>query len=119
MIQYITVVDMFSGHAVLYPYKESTAKHDVVSIHDCMSRYGRFDEIRTDPGTDFKSESLEQLNRWYGIMHVFRLVGRRAFRQQKQQSLHKIYCLCCITAHFQSLDEIHKPNLSTSLISWL
>ena len=71
---------MFSGHAELYPYtnKESTAKHDAICIHDYMIRYGRFDEFRTDPGTDFKSEILEQLNRWYGITHVFSLVDRHA-----------------------------------------
>ena len=73
----ITVlVNLFSGHAELYPYKESTAMHDAICLHDYMSRYGRFDEIRTDPGTDFKSKILEQLNEWYGITHIFSLVDR-------------------------------------------
>ena len=70
------IVNLFSGHAELYPYKESTAMHDSICLHDYMSRYGRFDEIRTDPGTDFKSKILEQLNKWYGITHVFSLVDR-------------------------------------------
>ena len=40
--------------------------------YDYMSRYGRFDEISTNPGTDFQSTILEQLNRWYGVAHVFK-----------------------------------------------
>ncbi len=56
--------------------KESTVTHDSICLHDYMSRYGRFDEIHTDPGTDFKSKILEQLNKWYGITHVFSLIDR-------------------------------------------
>ena len=70
------IVNLFTGHAELYPYKESTATHDSICLHDYMSRYGRFDEIHTDPGTDFKSKILEQLNKWYGITHVFSLIDR-------------------------------------------
>ena len=48
------IVNMFSGEADLYPYKESTGEHDAKCLHDYFSRKGVFDEIRTDPGTDFK-----------------------------------------------------------------
>ena len=47
------IVNLFSGHTELYPYKNSTAEHDAVCLHDYFSRYGRFDEVHTDPGTDF------------------------------------------------------------------
>ena len=59
------LVNLFSDHVELYPYKESTA------MHDYMSRYGRFDEIRADPSADIKSKTLEQLNEWYGVTHIF------------------------------------------------
>jgi hypothetical protein len=50
------IVNMFSGEAELYPYKELTGEHDCRCLHDYFSRNGVFDEIRTDPGSDFKSK---------------------------------------------------------------
>ena len=70
------IVNLFSGHTELYPYKNSTAEHDAVCLHDYFSRYGRFDEVHTDPGTDFKAKILDQFNRWYGITHIFSLIDR-------------------------------------------
>ena len=70
------IVNLFSGHTELYPYKHSTGEHDALCLHDYFSRYGRFDEVHTDPGTDFKSKILEQFNRWYGITHIFSLIDR-------------------------------------------
>ena len=70
------IVNMFSGEAELYPYKELTGEHDCRCLHDYFSRNGVFDEIRTDPGADFKSKILESLERWYGINHVFSITDR-------------------------------------------
>ena len=70
------IVNMFSGEAELYPYKELTGEHDCKCLHDYFSRNGVFDEIRTDPGSDFKSKILESLEKWYGINHVFSITDR-------------------------------------------
>ena len=70
------IVNMFSGEADLYPYKVSTGEHDARCLHDYFSRKGVFDEIRTDPGTDFKSKILECMEKWYGINHVFSITDR-------------------------------------------
>lgn len=42
--------------------------------HFCT--FGLFDEIWSDPGADFMSEVVNQLNAWFGIRHVVSLVDR-------------------------------------------
>ena len=46
----------------------------VLFHHFCT--FGLFDEIWSDPGSDFMSEVVKLLNQWFGIRHVVSLVDR-------------------------------------------
>ena len=41
-----------------------------------VSLFGLFDEIWSDPGSDFTSKVIAQLTRYLGINHIFSLVDR-------------------------------------------
>ena len=38
--------------------------------------FGRFDRILTDPGSDYTSKVVGQLNKYLGFLHAFSLVDR-------------------------------------------
>ena len=46
----------------------------VLFHHFCT--FGFFDEIWSDPGSDFMSQVVKLLNQWFGIRHVVSLVDR-------------------------------------------
>ena len=70
------IVNHSSKLAKLYAKPEKTAVLTASSLFLFMCAYGLFDVIMTDPGSDFKSEVVEHLVRWFGMLHVFSLIDR-------------------------------------------
>ncbi len=70
------VVNLFNGLTRMYPYKTISAENTAISIFKYQCAQGLFDEIHTDPGSDFKAKLIIELERYFGIKHVFSLVDR-------------------------------------------
>ena len=72
----IVVVNLFTKLCELYPVanKEALTLARVLFKH--MVTFGKVDELHSDPGSDFTSQVVEHLNRWFGIHHVVALVDR-------------------------------------------
>ena len=73
-------VDIIVNHSTklvkLYAKPEKSAVSTATSLFLFMCAYGLFDVIMTDPGSDFKSEVVGHLVRWFGMLHVFSLIDR-------------------------------------------
>ena len=72
----VVLVEHHTKYVSAYPTKDYTAL-GVAKIffhHFCI--FGLFDELWSDPGSDFMSEVVAQLNSWFGIRHVVSLVDR-------------------------------------------
>ena len=67
-------------HFTKFVYISPTHNHDAPSaalaIFSYCVLYGAFDILMTDPGSDFTSEAVEQVNKWFGIHHRLSLVDR-------------------------------------------
>ena len=73
-------IDIIVNHttklAKLYAKSDKSAVSTATSLFQYMCAYGLFDVLMTDPGSDFKSEVVGHLTRWFGMDHMFSLVDR-------------------------------------------
>jgi hypothetical protein len=70
------IVEYFSKFAGIYPSKGHTALETALACFLHFTRYGKFEEIYSDPGSDLTSETVRYLNLWLGQKHVFSIVDR-------------------------------------------
>ena len=72
----IVLVNLFTKRVSLYPVpnKDMITLARVLFKH--MVTFGVVDELCSDPGSDFTSGLVEQLNAWFGIHHKLALVDR-------------------------------------------
>ena len=70
----IVVVAHWSKHVALFPAKDYEARSTVTALFCYFVTYGTFDEILTDPGSDFMSAVVKELNGWLNIRHKVSLV---------------------------------------------
>lgn len=72
----VCVTNFFSKRCRLFKTKDKSAE----SLARCMlvyiTQHGLFDELRSDPGSDFTSELFSWLVKWLGFDHTFTLVNR-------------------------------------------
>ena len=74
---YIFVVtNHWSKHTQLYPVKEKSAETMAACLFKYFTTFGLCDQILTDPGSEFDNKLIPSLEAWFGIKHVFSLVGR-------------------------------------------
>ena len=76
MIGVYVVRDHFSKILFIYAVKEQSAINAATSLFLYSIYYGCFDYLASDPGSEFTSELLAELNSWYGIHHRVSLVDR-------------------------------------------
>jgi hypothetical protein len=73
-------IDIIVNHstklAKLYAKPVKSAVSTATALFQFMCAYGLFDVIITDPGSDFKSEVVGHLIRWFGMDHIFSLIDR-------------------------------------------
>jgi len=70
------VVNLFSGLTSLYPYRVIKSENTAIAIIQYVADYGMVDEIHSDPGKDYTSHLVADLNKYLGMQHVFSLVNR-------------------------------------------
>ena len=70
------IINHFTKHVFLYVCTDKTAITGADAIITYMAMFGRFDRILTDPGSDYTSKVVEQLNQYLGYLHAFSLVDR-------------------------------------------
>jgi hypothetical protein len=75
--QYLFVIVVhFTKLAWGYPSPKKDAESLGRALVTFFSLYGMFDTIISDPGSDLTSNLTEELERFYGVQHVFSLVDR-------------------------------------------
>jgi hypothetical protein len=72
----IVVVEHFSKFSTLYPAKDHLATTMASCLFQHFCRFGLFDEIISDPGSDLTAECVVILNKWFGVSKLLSLVDR-------------------------------------------
>jgi hypothetical protein len=72
----IVIVVHFTKLAWGYPSSTKDASALVKALVTFFSIYGLYDTIMSDPGSDLTSNLTEQLEKMYGVKHIFSLVNR-------------------------------------------
>jgi len=70
----IVIVELKTKHVAIYPgtsYDQVTA---ATALFRYMCTFGLHDEIISDPGSQFLSDTVKQLNAWFGVRHRVSLV---------------------------------------------
>ena len=70
------IVNYFTKHVFLYVCKDKTAVTGADAIITYMALFGRHDRLQSDPGSDYTSNVVAQLNKYLGYVHSFSLVDR-------------------------------------------
>jgi hypothetical protein len=73
-VQAIVLVNHMTKHVSIYPCKTYDASTAATSLFVYYCRFGGFDEIASDPGAMFLSDTVQKLNAWLGIRHKVSLV---------------------------------------------
>ena len=72
----IVVVEHFTKFATLYPSKNHTADTLATCLFQHFCRFGLFDQLISDPGSDLMSNVVVKLNEWFGVDKLVSLVDR-------------------------------------------
>ena len=72
----LVVVDLLTKYTALYPAKDYTALTAAQALFTYFCTFGLYDDIISDPGSDFMSDMVSQLNEWLGVHHTVSLVDR-------------------------------------------
>jgi hypothetical protein len=70
----IVVVELKTKHVAIYPGKTYDQQTAAAALFKYMCTFGLHDEIISDPGSQFLSDTVKQLNAWFGIRHRVSLV---------------------------------------------
>lgn len=72
----ITVItNFYTKRCRLFKQKDKSAESLANSIMLYVTQHGLFDEIRTDPGSDYTSEVMDLLLKYLGMKHSFTIVN--------------------------------------------
>jgi hypothetical protein len=112
----IIIVDKFSKRVTLKPVNTYTAESLGIALCCFFAYNGLYDEVYSDPGSDFTSEAIAYVHKWFNIKHKIGLVDRH-------ESNVEPYCgnvkraLCVFTAD-RRLEKRWGTEIVISLISW-
>lgn len=70
----LVLVNFFTRYVKLYAVTNKDALTTATCIFDYICTFGLFDQLRSDPGSDFTSEVVEHLLKWLGPTRSFTLV---------------------------------------------
>ena len=76
MVGVYVVRDHFTKLVFIYPAKEQSAVAAATTLFLYSVYFGCFDYLMDDPGSDFTSETIRELNQWFGIHHRVSLTDR-------------------------------------------
>jgi hypothetical protein len=94
----IVIVVFFSKLVYLYPAKDYTASTLAMAIFTFFCQYGVYEEIHSDPGSNLTSDALQELNKWFGVQHIFSLVDVHTscgVERTNQEILRHLRALVC------------------------
>jgi hypothetical protein len=72
----IVIVELYTKFVSIYPCSDHTAETTARALFQHAVRYGRYEQIITDPGSDFMSQTLIELHRILGQERLISLVDR-------------------------------------------
>jgi RNase H-like domain found in reverse transcriptase len=72
----VVVVEHFSKFSTLYPAKDHSSNTMASCLFQHFCRFGLFDEIISDPGSDLTADVVIILNKWFGVSKLLSLVDR-------------------------------------------
>mmetsp|Transcript_10393 Transcript_10393/g.10015 ORF Transcript_10393/g.10015 Transcript_10393/m.10015 type:complete len:951 (-) Transcript_10393:1276-4128(-) len=72
----IVVVELYTKFVSIYPCSDHTAVTTARALFQHAIRYGKYQQIISDPGSDFMSETLVELHRYLGQERLISLVDR-------------------------------------------
>ena len=72
----IVIVEHFSKFATLYPTNNHSADTLATCLFQHFCRFGLFDTLISDPGTDLMSLVVRKVNKWFGVHKLVSLVDR-------------------------------------------
>jgi hypothetical protein len=72
----VVVVEHFSKFSTLYPMSNHSADSLATCLFQHFCRFGLFDQLISDPGSDLMSHVVTTLNKWFGIDKLVSLVDR-------------------------------------------
>jgi hypothetical protein len=72
----IVVVEHFTKFATIYPSKTKDDEAMATALFQHFCRFGTFDELLSDPGSDLTSKTVVLINKWFGIDKMLSLVNR-------------------------------------------
>ena len=70
----IVIVELKTKHVAIYPGKDYNQVTAATALFQYMCTFGLHDEVISDPGSQFLSDTVQQLNSWFGIRHRVSLV---------------------------------------------
>ena len=76
MIGVYVVRDHFSKLIFIHSVKEQSAVNAATALFLYSVYFGCFDYLMSDPGTEFTSQILSELNSWFGVHHRLSLTDR-------------------------------------------
>ena len=72
----IVIVEHFSKFSTLYPTNNHNADTLATCLFQHFCRFGLFDQLISDPGSDLMSHVVIKLNKWFGVDKLVSLVDR-------------------------------------------
>lgn len=93
----LVVVEQKTKHTAIYPAKQYDQVTAATAIFQYMCTFGLHDEIISDPGSMFLSDTVAQLNSWLGLRHKVSLVDvheSNGVERTNQEILRHLRSLC-------------------------
>ena len=69
-------VEHFTKYTTLYPVSDHTAETMASSLFQHFCKFGIYDQLISDPGSDLMSNTVTLLNQYFGIQKLVSLVDR-------------------------------------------
>ena len=111
----ILLVEHFSHYPYVYAAKDYSAETVAITLFKHYTTAGVFDQLASDPASNFMSEVVKQLNKYFGVVHKVSLVGRHQSNGCEGTSKQLLRHLAMLV-----LDERHYDNWSDdTVLPWI
>ena len=106
--------DHFSKLVFIYPVKEQSAINAATTLFLYSVYFGCFDYLMSDPGTEFTSQVVRELNAWFGIHHRVSLTDRHESNGVEGANKDFLRHIRAFLSEFRMKDRWSEPNV----IAW-
>jgi len=102
-------VNLLTKHTKFYACKDKSAESLALCMLQYACTFGFFDEFRSDPGSDFTSSVVAQLNEYLGQHHVVTHVNRPQANGVERTNGKLLYYMRAITSDLRFRDRWSSP----------